>query len=262
MRHRSWLGVAATVAALAAAAGCLRPSPDRAFALTDVQESVVGRAASSEAQRRFGGRLDLPAVQAYVSTVGERTARPLGLSPWPYHFTVLAGPEPRLFSLPGGQIFITRGLLEQLQSEAELAGLLGWELALVRKRQDQVQAGLLPQTLERAAEAAESALAGQRLLRSEVESLDRVVTAWSEVRYAPAMQAEADRLGLDYLAAAGYEPAEMVRVVGLLARLDDPVRTGRAEAVRDAIGRKYAGRTGRIGRQEFEREVLQRLRTR
>jgi beta-barrel assembly-enhancing protease len=260
MRHRWWLGVLLVGMALAAT-GCLRPSPGSPFVLSPAQATDIGRAASAAIEGRVGGRLDKPAVQAYVATVGERVARPIGPSPWPYHFIVLGDAAPRLFSLPGGQIFITRGLLDRLQSEAELAGVLGCELAHVSRRHDEIQANLSQSALERAADAAEVLLAGtRRLSRSEVDDLDRAAVAWVSVRYSPGMQEEADRLGLDYMAAAGYHPAEMVRAVSLVAGLDDlATAAGRAEAVRGIVGRKYADRAGRIGRQEFQREVLDRL---
>jgi predicted Zn-dependent protease len=262
MKRLSMLGVVAVAAALAA--GCTPTSAGHVSVLMPEEEVAIGRAGAGEAERLFAGRLDSPAVQAYVSTVGERVGRPMGQTPWPYRFTVLASPQPRLFSLPGGQIFVTRGLLEQLESEAELAGLMGREMAHRAHRHEEALAGLSPQDQASAAAAAEALMQPRSSpSRHQAESLAALVAAWSEVRYTPAMEAEADRLGLDYMVAAGYDPSEMIRLVDQLVRIQGPADGAeRVEAVRQAVSRKYSDRSGRVGRQEYEREVLDRLRPR
>ena len=106
------------------------------------EELAVGIAGAPQVQGRFGGTLDVPVVQAYVRTIGERVARPMGQGRWPYRFTVLASRQVAAPLLPGGQVFLTRGLLEQLDTEAELAGLLARELVFIDRHYDEVQAGL------------------------------------------------------------------------------------------------------------------------
>ena len=262
MSPQTILAAVATLAIVAAAApGCGRPVPEgRASPLDPDEELAVGRMGRLQVQERFGGALDVPAIQAYVRTIGERLARPAGQTRWPYRFTVLASGQARLFSLPGGQVFLTRGLLEKLDSEAELAGLLARQLVLIDRHYDEVQADLSPVALLEAADTAKTLLSNKRPDRAAAENLAKVVAVWSDVRYTPAMQAEADRRGLDYMVAAGYHPAEMVRLVALVARLENPPGdAGRAEAVRQAADRKYPDDGGRIGRQDFQQEVLDRL---
>ena len=75
----------------------------------------------------------------------------MGQTRWPYRFTVLASRQARVFSLPGGQVFLTHGLLEQLDTEAELAGLLARQLVLIDRHYDEVQAGVSPSVLVEAA---------------------------------------------------------------------------------------------------------------
>ena len=75
-----------------------------------------------------------------------------------------------------------------------------------------------------------------------------------------AQEAEADLRGLDCMVAAGYHPAEMARAVARLASLENlPTGEARAQAVRQAADRKYPAAAGRIGREEFKQEVLDRL---
>jgi beta-barrel assembly-enhancing protease len=252
------------LAAMVAAVGCTQPQAGAGLVLTGDQEAAIGSAGAREAARLVGGRLDQPAVQAYVSTVGERVARSMGPTPWTYRFTVLAAGEPRVFGLPGGQIFVTRGLLEQLESEAELAALMAREMAHRSHRDEEALAKLSPQDMASAAAAAAVLMEPRgQPPKHEAESLARLVDVWSQISYTPAMKAEADRLGLDYMVAAGYDPAEMIRLVDALVRaqgrLGDPQRE---ESVRQTVSRKYADHGGRIGRQEYQREVLDRLRPR
>jgi beta-barrel assembly-enhancing protease len=259
MHYLSRVGAAVVVAALAAAGGCVSPpAPVRSLALTPGEELAIGRAATPAIEVRFGGRLNLPAVQVYVSTVGQRVARSIGRETWPYRFTVLASAEPRLFSLPGGLVFVTWGLLEKLQSEAELAGLLGRQLAHLVRRHDEAEVRLPAQTLEDAARAAQD---GGPLNDRQAFSIREVAAAWADVRYPPEMQAETDRLGLDYLVAAGYHPAEMIRLVAVLVQVEGSDAGGqRVSTVRRIVADKYPDRGGRVGQAEYQHEVLDRLR--
>jgi predicted Zn-dependent protease len=173
-------------------------------------------------------------------------ARPAAQARWPYRFTVLASGQPRLFSLPGGQIFVTRGLLSQLDNEAELAGLLARQMVFIDRHYDEVQSGVSPSVLVEAADG-------------DAESMAKVVAIWPDLGYTDAQESEADLRGLDYLAAAGYHPQEMVRLVKRFGHPRSASADAWAAAVRQAIDRKYPADGGRVGREEFAREVLDRL---
>jgi beta-barrel assembly-enhancing protease len=263
MRLHAILVIVLTAAALVVAVpGCIRPVPSgRVFALEADEEAAVGRAGAKQVLVQFGGALDTAAVQAYVRTIGERVARTTGQTRWPYRFTVLADRQARIFSLPGGQIFVTQGLLEKLESEAQLAGLLARQMAFIERHYDETQVHLASQVMEEAASAAAAELSNRQPGRREAESLAKVVAAWSDVRYPSTMLTDAERLGLDYMVAAGYHSSEMVRLVGLLAGLEGPPAAvaEHTEAVRQAAERKYPDRGGRIGRQEYRGEILDRL---
>lgn len=97
------------------------------------QEAALGLQAVPEMTQQFGGELDHP-MNDYVESVGQRVVRQseAASGPYTYDFHVLADPETiNAFALPGGQVFITLGLLRRLTSEAELAGVLGHEVGHV-----------------------------------------------------------------------------------------------------------------------------------
>ena len=261
--------MALAAALMTVSAGCLSSRPAAVpSGLTAEQRIDLGRAAAPRIEQEHGGRLDNPAVQAYVRAVGERVARSSSRSSWPYHFSVLASPKAGLIALPSGHVYITRGLLERLETEGELAGLLGHALGHVISSHAERRAGTADE-LAAAAAGARAFRPGGAAAQAEFQGLGAVVGRLVAVQYTPAMEAEADRLGLDYMVAAGYHPAEMVRLATLLASMEGrgeaefarvhPSPADRADAMRAAVSRKYPGRAGRVGREEFQREVLDRL---
>jgi predicted Zn-dependent protease len=178
------------------------PPPDR---LTVQEEVNLGRAVAPAVMEGLGGELDDLAVQAYVRTVGQRVARATRLSDLPYRFAVLDAAEPRGVALPGGVVGITRGLLARLRTEAQLAGALARQVA-------HLAAGHVRRDLaDRFALADLRRVAGVRDVPGggAPEAVRPVARALLAPSYADAEQREADRLALDYLAAAGYNPDQM-----------------------------------------------------
>jgi predicted Zn-dependent protease len=177
-------------------------------------------------------------------------ARATRLSGLPYRFAVLDAAEPRGVALPGGVIGVTRGVLLRLRNEAQLAGALARQvahLAAGHVRRDLADRFALAD-LRRAA-AVRDAPGG-----APPEGVRPVAQALRAPSYADAEQREADRLALDYLAAAGYNPTQMA---ACLERLG--AGTERIEPIRTLAARKYADRGGRIADEVYSREVLERL---
>jgi beta-barrel assembly-enhancing protease len=271
MRYPScaWLAVAGAVWLSGAGCGSSRAA-DRDLSLTVGQKIDIGLAVVPRLEQRFGGRLDQPAVQAYVRTVGQRVALSVSVGPWPYHFSALDSPVVGVFSLPGGQVYVTRGLLEKLRTEGELAAVFGHELAhgIAGHGDRLIGRKLGPRVLIEAGRAAAARSDGPAS-RWDRESLDRVAAAWIAMRYSDEMEREADRLGLDYLVAAGYDPGEMVRLAGLWVEMTGPDAAefqavhpnppDRVGAVQEAVQSKFPVHGGRVGRQEYRLEVLDRL---
>jgi len=261
---------------IGAAAGCamIQATGERKFMLlTWNQEIQLGRESSPDFEKEFGGRLDNLAVQAYVGSVGERVSRSTTLPELPYQFTVLNSDIVNAFALPGGPVYVTRGLLQVLKSEGELAAVLAHEMGHVNARHGaqqisrQIGMQVILEVVGAAAGRTTDADEGQR-----VKNVAKVVGALAGLKYSRDMERQADQLGLDYLAAAGYDPREMVRLLEIFGSLSGegggrpvewlsthPNPENRVQNVGQRIREKYADRGGRVAEAEYQQEVLSRL---
>lgn len=149
-------------------------------------------------------------LASYVDNIGQRLARESHRPQLAYQFTVLDSTQVNAFALPGGYIYITRGLLAYLNSEAELAAVLGHEIGHVTARHSVRQhsattaagmAGILLQ--------ATTGISGS-------QDLFNVVGKAILSGYGREHELESDRLGAQYLARSGYSPDAMLDVIGVL----------------------------------------------
>ncbi|XXF77930.1 M48 family metallopeptidase [Myxococcaceae bacterium GXIMD 01537] len=159
--------------------------------------------------------LDDAAVQEYVTRVGERVASTIRAEPqFRYTFTVLDEPEQvNAFALPGGHIFVYSGLLRAARNEAELASVLGHEIAHVTSghARDMLAAQVGTQQLQALVLGQNPNMLAQ--IASQVAATGYLAAHSREA------ETEADSRGLNYLAAAGYEPGAMVSFFEELARM-------------------------------------------
>lgn len=135
-------------------------------------------------------------------------------SPWKFQFHLLADDETvNAFALPGGQIFITLGLYDKLQNEAQLAGVLGHEMGHVIERHtaEQMAKDRLGQTLVMAAGTA----ASQDNSRTPY-MIAAFVNQMIQLRYGRKDESEADVWGLKLMSQAGFDPNEMIAVMKVL----------------------------------------------
>ena len=171
----------------------------------------------TEQVRKEMGVIDDPALNAYVNRVGQRLVTQLDDSPFTYRFTVLDQAEPNAFAVPGGDVFVTRGLLAVLNSEDELAGVLGHEIIHVEQRH-------AAKRYQRMTVPGVFALPGRTigilapraggLLASPFEGIDQRVTA----AYSRDSERESDLLGQQLAANVGYDP---MGLAVFLQQLDD-----------------------------------------
>ncbi len=121
---------------LSVSLGCARndATGKRQFNIvSDEEEMKLGKAGDDQIRKEYGVYRD-PKLQAYVTKIGQHIVGFSGRSGITYHFTVLDSPIINAFALPGGYIYVTRGLLAQLNSEAELAFVIGHEISHVAAR--------------------------------------------------------------------------------------------------------------------------------
>ncbi len=160
-------------------------------------------------------------IIAYVQSVGERVAKQVGSTPYQFQFFVVDESVPNAFAMPGGYIFIYRGIIELMTSEGELAGILGHELAHIQQRHIHRRleenklinvasiAGMLAGILLGMAGGGGGAgKAGQAVAMGSMAG-----AATYALQYSRENEREADQVGLRYLLAAGYKPQDMVTIM-------------------------------------------------
>lgn len=222
MRH------AFTVAALAAAtllAGCgstvVNPVSGRAerSVMSLGQEVEEGRKGHQQVLKEYSA-LEDPKLQAYVAALGKKLAAQSHRAELDWQFTVLDSPEINAFALPGGYVYVTRGILAYMESEADLAGVMGHEIGHVTARHGaqratrQQTAGLgvlaatvLGAVLESRGVGGATDIAGQ---------LSQTAAAGYVASYSRDQELQADQLGAEYLSRNHYDPRSMVEVIQVL----------------------------------------------
>lgn len=180
--------------------------------MSESQEIAEGRKADVQVKRQYKVYGSKP-LQDYVNYVGQRLAKYSHRPNLKYHFTVLDTPDINAFALPGGYIYITRGILAYLNSEAELAAVLGHEIGHVTARH-----GVRQQS---AAQAANIGLTIASVFVPEINSmggqnLANLIGGSLLSGYGREHELEADRLGAEYLARTDYDPQAIITVIRVL----------------------------------------------
>lgn len=182
-------------------------------------EIAEGEKGHQQVLKEYGVYAD-PKVQAYVNELGQRLAKQSHRNTIEWHFTVLDSPEINAFALPGGYVYVTRGIMAYMESEADLAGVIGHEIGHVTARHGaqratrQQTAGfgvlaatLLGAVLESQGVSGAGQLAGQ---------LSQNVAAGYIASYGRDQELQADQLGAEYLVRSHYDPQNMVNVIKVL----------------------------------------------
>ena len=202
----------ATLAALLS--GCqTSPATGRQFfsSMSSSEETSLGKEEHPKILEEFGGAYaEKPALNAYVNQVGQFVAQHAERKDVKYTFTLLDTEEINAFALPGGYVYVTRGLLTLANNEAELAGVLGHEVGHINARH----------TAERAGQAQTAQVLGALgvLLGTAIggDAGGQLATATANElgadylgHFSQEQEFEADSLGVRYLGRSGYDPQAM-----------------------------------------------------
>jgi len=184
-------------------------------ALKPDEEIALGLKSAPQMAARMGGVSRDREARALVERVGAALAREsiAARSPYRFSFHVLADPKTiNAFALPGGPIFITEGLLRQLKSEAELAGVLGHEIGhvIARHAAEHLAKARLTQGLIGAATIGSGDYTAAQI--------GQMVGSLINMRYGREDELESDALGIRIMAEAGYDPRAMIGVMETLAK--------------------------------------------
>lgn len=177
--------------------------------MTEDQEIAVGRKYHKQIMQAYRPYQN-PELQAYVSELVEDIATKSHRSHLFYHATVLDSPQVNAFALPGGYVYITRGIMAYMNSEAELAGVLGHEIGHITARH-----GVRQQSASQITNIITSVIASTTGVYGAGDLANMAGTALLR-GYGREHELEADRLGAEYLAKSGYDPQDMIKVVGIL----------------------------------------------
>ena len=235
------------------------------------KEVEVGRDEHPKILKQYGGELDDPKLRAYVDSVGQRLARQSELPDLKFTFTVLNSDVTNAFALPGGYVYVTRGLISLASNEAELAGVLGHEVGHVTARHtaQRYSRAVATGIAATAVGVLESIFLGTNVVGQVGAQAGQLYLAG----YSRDQEFEADTLGVRYLGRSGYSPTAMSTFLAKLQaesaltaqlagkpgstndfdimathpRTQDRVR----EAVAAAHEQGAAPGDGRIGREEF-----------
>ncbi|HVW65739.1 MAG TPA: M48 family metalloprotease [Nitrosospira sp.] len=188
--------------------------------MSEADEMRKGQQAAAEIGKTYEVYDDLPTLQDYVDEIGQKLAKNSHRPQLNYHFTVVDSPEVNAFALPGGYIYVTRGILAYLNSESELAAVLGHEIGHVTARHSIQQysaatAANVATTLGGIAAAVFLPQLGGQLAQG-IQSLLGFSGNVLLSGYGRGHELEADRLGAEYLARSGYDPQAMIKVIAVL----------------------------------------------
>jgi predicted Zn-dependent protease len=220
-------------------------------ALSPEQEVALGMRTAPQMAREMGG--DIPASDPrtqLVRQVGDRLARQIGSTPWRFQFHLINSPQTvNAFALPGGQVFITTALFNQLTSEAQLAGVLGHEIGHVihRHSAQQMAKQQLGQSIVQAVGVGASG-DGNGYTAAQMAA---VAEHYIQLSYSRENELESDTYGVTWMVKAGYDPNEMIQVMEVLKRASGgggrqpefssthPDPGNRAEQIRAQIKRNF-----------------------
>lgn len=188
--------------------------------MSEQDEIAQGRKAHEKILQEYGV-YDNPRVQAYVNELGQKLAAQSHRAHLTWTFTVLDSTEINAFALPGGFVYVTRGIMAYLDSEAELAGVIGHEIGHVTARHGARQAtrqqtagiGVLLATVLGVVVEGATGLKGTSDLVSKVS---QTAAQGYVASYSREQESQADELGAEYLVRNHYNPQNMVDVIKVL----------------------------------------------
>jgi len=210
------VGFAVWVAVLGAACATNPVTGKRQISfMSEEREIEMGRQLDADVRREMGVYRD-DALEKYIEDVGMRLAKQSQRPNLPWQFTIVDSPAVNAFALPGGFIYITRGILPYLDNEAQLAGVLGHEIGHVAARHS-------AQQYTRSAATSVGVLIGS-IFVPQVRPFGQLAETGLGamfLKYSRENELEADSLGAEYAAAAGWDPAQVPVFLTTLARIDE-----------------------------------------
>ena len=181
--------------------------------VSESQEIAMGQQSDPQVREEYG-TVDNAALQAYVQAMGRKLVAVSHRPNLEWHFTVVDSPVVNAFAIPGGYVYLTRGILAYLGNEAEMAGVMGHEIGHVTARHS-------VQQITRS-QLAQIGLGVGSVLSPTFGQFGNLAESSLGVlflRYSRDNEREADRLGVEYAARAAWDPRQVSNFFDVLARL-------------------------------------------
>ncbi len=194
------------------------PKNGRLFALTIEEERKLGDQVVREVESKFQLIRD-PLILGYLNKLGQEILKQFGPQPYPFHFYLLKDPQLNAFSVPGGHVFVTTGIIGMMDSEGELAGLLGHEIThvahhhIAKHMEQQKKIGMAT-----IAAALLGVLAGDPRIAAAAITGSMATAQTLALKYSREDEADADNFGVKNMAKAGFDPKYMIDLLDKLRR--------------------------------------------
>jgi len=278
------LAAALTSLGLSLATGCTTNPATGERSLTFLswdREVAMGTEAAAGMTAEFGGETPDAETKAYVDEVGTRLLGGIeeGIPELPWEFTLLDSAVINAFALPGGQVYLSRGLADKLTSEAEMAGVIGHEIGHVTARHGNQR--ITKQLGFNVGMAVAALVVGAADEDSDIRKYGQIgVPALAFggnvvlLKYGRDEELEADMLGMRYMARAGYNPVGQKLVMETLKRASGgssqpewlsthPESDTRIDRINTLLRTEYAYTQNSseyvMKEQEYQRRMLDRL---
>lgn len=181
----------------------------------EAEEKAIGGSLAVAVFDRFGGPYNDPDLQRYVTLVGQAVAEFSNRPEIDYHFAVLNTEAPNAFATPGGYVFVSIGLLRQLKNEAQLAGVLGHEIAHITRKH-------ALQTLQRSKMLQGMSGLTLAVMDKDAGLFDKVINEVSDILFTRGLdknlEFEADRYGTEFAYRTGYYPGGLMNSIKTLGK--------------------------------------------
>jgi predicted Zn-dependent protease len=237
-------------------------------AISEKEELAMGRQLHAEFEREAGGLYPDVQVQQYVNAVGQSLARYAGRPNMDWRFSIVNSDQINAFAVPGGYVYLTRGLLFRMTNEGQLAGVLGHEAGHIAGRHSAKQIG---RTQTARGLSAVAGVVGGLFGYGWAGDVTGAVASLSLMSYSRDQERDADMMGLRYMTQAGYSPLGLVQLMEILQSAGGsgggveflsthPNPGNRLEYLTETIEDKYltAAQNGELGEANFQRHVLAR----
>jgi predicted Zn-dependent protease len=221
--HRGWAGILGILLFLSGLAGLpLRaeePAPSKAVynTFTDEEEMAMGRKAAEETEKQMP-ILNASLLTAYVNGLGQKVALVSRRPTLQYSFKIVNTDAVNAFSLPGGFIYVNRGLVDFVQSESELVGVMAHEVGHVvayHSMNDVARHAIVDRVIY---ESQKAGLVTDQQVTDMLQRYGGPILLFVDRKFSREEESDADLLGMYNEIRAGYDPQGLIAALGRLSR--------------------------------------------